>query len=177
MSVIILKSELAGKLIERDPERAKAEIADIERTSRAALADVRSTIRGYRTYSLDAEFKHARAALETAGLKVKTESTELNLTPTQESVVALVLREAVTNVVRHAQAGNCCLRLVPVEGTCLLEVQDDGIGGIQAEGNGLRGMRERIEALGGVLERETATGTSLRIRFPVVMKESRNGKL
>jgi two-component system, NarL family, sensor histidine kinase DesK len=140
------------------------------------LADVRSTIRGYRTYSLDAEFKHARAALETAGLKVKTESTELNLTPTQESVVALVLREAVTNVVLHAQAGNCCLRLVPVEGTCLLEVQDDGIGG-QAEGNGLRGMRERIEALGGVLERETATGTSLRIRFPVVMKESRNGKL
>jgi two-component system, NarL family, sensor histidine kinase DesK len=174
LSVVILKSELAGKLIERDPERAKAEIADVERTSRAALADVRSTIRGYRTYSLEAEFKQARAALETAGVNVKSESAEVNLTPTQESVVALVLREAVTNVVRHAHARNCHLRLVPMDGSCLLEVQDDGLGGVQPEGNGLRGMRERIEALGGALERETLAGTRLRIKFPVA-RES-NGK-
>jgi two-component system, NarL family, sensor histidine kinase DesK len=176
LSVIILKSELAGKLIDRDPERAKLEIADVERTSRAALAEVRSTIRGYRTYSLDAEFKHARAALETAGVKVKSESVEVRLTPAQESVVALVLREAVTNVVRHARARNCYLRLAPIDGSCVLEVQDDGLGGFQAEGNGLRGMRERIEALGGVLERETMAGTRLRIKFPLLTKESGNGK-
>ncbi len=167
LSVIILKSELAGKLIDRDPERAKAEIGDVERTSRAALADVRSTIRGYRSHSLEAELKQAKATLETAGLTVNAESAEVPLTPTQESVVALIVREAVTNVVRHAQARNCQLRLTPVNGSCLLEIADDGRGGKQVEGNGLRGMRERIEALGGTIERETTTGTKLRIQFPL----------
>jgi two-component system, NarL family, sensor histidine kinase DesK len=166
LSVIILKSELAGKLIDRDPERAKAEIADVEKTSREALAEVRITIRGYRGYSLEAELKQARATLETAGVKVQSESAEVALTPVQESVVALVVREAVTNVVRHAGARNCLLRLAPVNGSCRVEIQDDGRGG-GGEGNGLRGMRERIEALGGSLQRDTNSGTHLTIEFPI----------
>jgi two-component system sensor histidine kinase DesK len=168
LSVIILKSELAGKLIDRDPQRAKAEIADVERTSREALSEVRTTIRGYQGYSLEAEIKQARATLETAGVKVKSESAEVPLTPVQESVVALVVREAVTNVVRHAGARNCLLRLTPVNGTCRFEIQDDGRGGSTLEGNGLRGMRERIEALGGTLQRETNSGTRLTIEFPII---------
>ena len=168
LSVIILKSELAGKLIARDPERAKAEIGDVERTSREALAEVRNTIRGYRAHSLDAELKQAKATLETAGVAVKSEAVEMSLTPAQESVVAMIVREAVTNVVRHAGARNCLLRLAPVNGSCRLEIQDDGRGGGPAEGNGLRGMRERIEALGGALERETHSGTKLTIQFPLV---------
>jgi two-component system sensor histidine kinase DesK len=167
LSVIILKSELAGKLIDRDPQRAKAEMADVEQTSRAALAEVRSTIRGYRFHSLEAEIKQAKATLETAGVSVKSESRQVPLTPAQESVVALVVREAVTNVVRHAHALNCELRLAPANGNCLLEIQDDGCGGSQVEGNGLRGMRERIEALGGTLQRETVAGTHLTVRFPL----------
>ena len=167
LSVIILKSELAGKLIDRDPQRAKAEIADVEKTSREALAEVRTTIRGYRGYSLDAELKQARATLETAGVKVQSESAEVALTPVQESVVALVVREAVTNVVRHAGARNCLLRLTPVNGSCRFEIHDDGRGGGTVEGNGLRGMRERIEALGGTLHRETKSGTRLTIEFPI----------
>ncbi len=167
LSIIILKSELAGKLIDREPERAKAEIADVERTSREALSEVRSTIRGYRNHSLEAEFKHAKSTLETAGVALQAESVELPLTPAQESVVALIVREAVTNVVRHAHARHCSLRLAPVNGSCLLEVQDDGAGGAAVEGNGLRGMRERIEALGGTLERETGAGTRLKIQFPL----------
>jgi two-component system, NarL family, sensor histidine kinase DesK len=167
LSVIILKSELAGKLIDRDPARAKAEIGDVERTSRAALADVRNTIRGYRSHSLEAELKQAKATLETAGVAVKSEQAEVTLTPAQESVVALLVREAVTNVVRHARARNCQLRLLPVNGSCLLEIEDDGRGGQQAEGNGLRGMRERVQALGGTLERESGSGTRLRIQFPL----------
>jgi two-component system, NarL family, sensor histidine kinase DesK len=174
LSVIILKSELAGKLIERDPERAKAEIADVEHTSRAALAEVRSTIRGYRAHSLEAELKQAQAALETAGVTVKCEAAEIRLSPAQESVVALMVREAVTNVVRHAGAHNCLLRLTPVNGTCRFEIQDDGRGGGVIEGNGLRGMRERIEALGGTLQRETNSGTRLTIEFPI-NSGARNG--
>lgn len=167
LSVIILKSELAKKLIDRDPERAKAEIADVEQTSRDALAEVRSTIRGYRANSLEAELNQARATLETAGVAVKTDTAAITLTPAQESVVAMVVREAVTNVVRHAQAQNCNLRFVSVNGSCCLEIEDDGRGGFKAEGNGLRGMRERIEALGGTLERDTTSGTRLKIHLPL----------
>jgi two-component system, NarL family, sensor histidine kinase DesK len=167
LSVIILKSELAGKLIDRDPQQAKAEMADVEKTSRKALAEVRTTIRGYRSYSLEAEIKQARATLETAGVKVRSESADVSLSPVQESVVALVVREAVTNVVRHAGARNCLLRLTPVNGSCRFEIQDDGRGGGTVEGNGLRGMRERIEALGGTLQRETKSGTRLTIEFPI----------
>jgi two-component system sensor histidine kinase DesK len=167
LSVIILKSELAGKLLDRDPERAKAEIADVEQTSRAALAEVRSTIRGYRLNSLQSELKQAATALKAAGVQVNQETSEPQLTPTQESVLALVIREAITNVVRHASAKQCLVRLASANGTCILEVQDDGCGGLREEGNGVRGMRERVEALGGTLRHESKAGTKLIIQFPM----------
>ena len=107
MSLITLKSELARKLVDRDPERAKQEMQDVENTSRAALADVREAIRGYRSDGIFAELSRARAALETAGVTVKCDTAPLPLSPAQESVLALALREAVTNVVRHAQAQRC----------------------------------------------------------------------
>lgn len=165
LSIIILKSELAGKLLDRDPTRARMEIAEVENTARQALSEVRGTIRGYRSHSLEAELKHARATLATAGVTLDLESSEVPLTPVQESVVSLVLREAVTNVVRHAHAHRCSLRIAPVNGSCKVEIYDDGRGG-GCEGNGLRGMRERIEALNGTVEREVSDGTRLTIQFP-----------
>ncbi len=174
LSVIILKSELAGKLITMDPERARNEIRDVEQTSRQALADVRNAIRGYRAQSLDAELKQAKATLETAGVCVTAETSEVRLSPTQESVVALVVREAVTNVVRHAKASKCSLRMTPENGNCRIEIQDDGGGGVSVEGNGLRGMRERIQALGGTLERDTSKGTRLTIQFPLATSNAGN---
>lgn len=81
--------------------------------------------------------------------------------------MALSLREAVTNVLRHARATHCSLRLERSNGHCRLEIADDGRGGHQIEGNGLRGMRERIEALGGNLHRDTTKGTRLQITLPV----------
>src|SRR5581483_11337747 len=128
-------------------------------------------------HSLDTEIKQAKATLETAGVSVKSESTQVQLTPAQESVVALVVREAVTNVVRHARARTCGLRIAASNGDCLLEIQDDGCGGSSVEGNGLRGMRERIEALGGTLQRETMAGTHLTIRFPLSQAESQRQKV
>jgi two-component system, NarL family, sensor histidine kinase DesK len=169
LSVIILKSELAGKLIDRDPQRAKAEIGDVERTSRDALAEVRNTIRGYRLNSLAAELKQAESTLQLAGVSVISDTSEVPLTPAQESVVALVVREAVTNVVRHAAAKNCSVRLGSTNGSCLLEVQDDGRGAQRVEGNGLRGMRERVEALGGTLHFNSGSGTRLKIEFPLTL--------
>jgi len=167
LSLITLKSELAGKLIDRDLAQAKAEIRDVEQTARQALAEVRQAIGGYRSKGLDAEIRQARTTLETAGVTVNLESSPIELPANHESVLALSLREAVTNVLRHAHATRCSLRLERSNGHCQLEVQDDGRGGYQIEGNGLRGMRERVESLGGQLERDTSQGTRLKITLPV----------
>ena len=81
----------------------------------------------------------------------------------------------IAQLVRHARARNCHLRLTPVNGNCRIEIQDDGRGGGAVEGNGLRGMRERIEALGGTLQRENSVGTRLSIEFPLTQtKENGN---
>lgn len=168
LSVITLKSELAGKLIDRDPERAGKEIREVEQISRQALTDVRYAIRGYRSQGLVAELAQAKTTLETAGLTVQCDAaTTVKLPAVQESVLSLAVREAVTNVVRHAQARTCRMRLEQQNGTCRLEIHDDGCGTSNGEGNGLRGMRERVEMLGGTLQRSTAAGTTLTITLPL----------
>jgi len=168
LSVITLKSELAGKLMERDPERARKEIGEVENISRQALSDVRDAIRGYRSQGLVAELAQAKTTLETAGLAVQCDAaTTVKLPAVQESVLSLAVREAVTNVVRHAQARTCRMRLEQENGSCRLEIQDDGRGSSNGEGNGLRGMRERVEMLGGTLQRSTDSGTTLTITLPL----------
>src|SRR5580704_814842 len=168
LSVITLKSELAGKLIDRDPQRAGKEIGEVEQISRQALSDVRDAIRGYRSRGLVAELAQAKTTLETAGLTVQCDAaTTVKLPAVQESVLSLAVREAVTNVVRHAHAHACRMRLEQQNGSCRLEIQDDGRGGSTDEGNGLRGMRERVEMLGGTLIRDTAAGTTLVITLPL----------
>lgn len=168
LSVITLKSELAGKLMERDPERAGREIREVEEISRQALADVRDAIRGYRSKGLAAELAQAKSTLETAGVAVQCDTaTTMKLPAVQESVLSLAVREGVTNVVRHAKATMCRLRLEQQNGSCRLEIHDDGCGAGNGEGNGLRGMRERVEMLGGTLERTSDAGTTLTITLPV----------
>jgi len=168
LSVITLKSELAGKLIDRDPHRAGQEIREVEQISRQALSDVRDAIRGYRSKGLVAELAQAKSTLETAGLMVHVDAaTSMQLPPMQESVLSLAVREAVTNVVRHAQARTCRLRIEQQNGTCRLEVADDGQGFTSLEGNGLRGMRERVEMLGGTMERRNKSGTTLSVTLPI----------
>jgi two-component system sensor histidine kinase DesK len=167
LTLISVKSTLAAKLLDKDLEKARNEIADIEKVSREAIAEIRSTVRGFSTYKLTDEMQRAALALETAGVIAKTEIVEIPMSPAQESVAALIMREAVTNVVRHAHARQCVLRVAKNNGSCVVEVQDDGRGGNHAEGNGLRGMRERVEALGGTLVRDTSAGTKLRFEFPL----------
>ncbi|MGA7908393.1 MAG: sensor histidine kinase [Candidatus Sulfotelmatobacter sp.] len=168
LSVITLKSELAGKMMDRDPARAGKEIREVEQISRQALHDVRDAIRGYRSQGLAAELAQAKTTLETAGVAVQCDAVNgPPLSAVQESVLALAVREAVTNVMRHAQARTCRLHLEQQKGSCRLEIADDGRGGTQGEGNGLRGMRERVEMLGGTLVRDTEAGTRLTITLPL----------
>jgi len=167
LSVIILKSELASKLAERDPERARSEIRDVERISRDALTQVRAAVRGYRSGGLQAEVESARDALDAANVTLECDLANMQLPPAHEAVIALAIREAVTNIVRHARATHCRIALVPRDGAYDVTVVDDGRGGEEPFGSGLKGMRERIEALGGTLTRDGSKGTTVTITMRV----------
>ena len=153
LSVIVLKSELARKLLERDPERARTEIAEVERSAREALSEVREAIAGYRERSLSAELEQARLALTSADVDLELRVDEaLALDAQTEAVLTLVIREAVTNIIRHARAHRCWIHLSrsTPDAELVLEIGDDGGGRIRPEGGGVDGMRARIEALGGL---------------------------
>ena len=166
LTAVVVRAQLVQRLAEQDPARARAEAAGIEHAARDALSAVRETVAGYRTTSLADELVEASAALAAAGVEVHAEGLDVELAPEVESALAMALREAVTNVVRHAGARTCRVTLVH-DGTDLrLEVVDDGRGGGGPDGNGLRGMRERIAALGGRVERIAGAGTRLVVAVP-----------
>ncbi|HJT53024.1 MAG TPA: sensor histidine kinase [Candidatus Angelobacter sp.] len=167
LSLIVLKSELAGKLLEHDPARARQEIRELEQVSRNALSEVRQAVRGYRAGNLASEVARAKGTLETAGVAVECHVDPVSLSGSQENVMALALREAVTNVVRHANATQCTICVRVSDGQCAMEVIDNGRGGVAQEGNGLRGMRERAEALGGTVTRCMAEGFSVAVSLPL----------
>jgi two-component system sensor histidine kinase DesK len=155
-------------MADRDLARAIQEIRDVERISREALAEVRCALKGYRAAGLDAEIAQARATLETASINMQASVVRdaLELGPAHEVVLALVIREAMTNILRHSHATECDLRLTQADGVCILQIADNGCGGNGVEGQGIRGMRQRIETLGGNLERITSPGTTLIITLP-----------
>jgi two-component system sensor histidine kinase DesK len=176
LSVIVLKAELAGRLLERDPARAAAEIADVESTARTALAEVREAIGGYRAKGLAAELAAAKRTLDAAGVALTYETDEAAaeraLDATEETVLSLAVREAVTNIVRHAEATECRMRLATTgDGFHALLVEDNGRHAVTREGNGLRGMRERVQALGGRFSLKSGLvqrqGTSLLVELPI----------
>jgi len=167
LSVIVLKAELARRLIERDPARAAQEIAEVEKTARTALTEVRETIGGYRSQGLPAEMEQARNTLQSAGVALACESPLPHLHATEETVLCLAVREAVTNIVRHAHATHCSMRFAKSpDGFQTLLIADDGASPNLQEGNGLRGMRERVQSLGGRLSITTDPGVNLLIELP-----------
>ena len=176
LSVIVLKSELAGKLVERDPQRAAQEIAEVEKTARTALKEVREAIGGYRSQGLAAEVEMARNTLQTAGVALACESTLPKLTAAEETVLCLALREAITNIVRHAHATQCRMRFATTEDRFhSLRVEDDGPNPVKQEGNGLRGMRERVQSLGGRFSISSEHGTILLVELPMTAASSSTG--
>ena len=166
LSLIVLKAELARKLAERAPGRAALEMAEVERVAREALAQVREVVKGYRG-SLGEELKQVRMALEAAGITHDLPLVPPSLPSTYEGGLALVLREAVTNVIRHSGASRVRIGLETAPEGVHLTIEDDGRGlGHSVEGNGLLGMRERVTALGGTLSVESGSGTRLSVLLP-----------
>ncbi|QOR70675.1 sensor histidine kinase [Ruania alkalisoli] len=148
LTVVTVKAELAERLIEADPVAAKAEIAAIRSLTREALGELRATVSGLRVARLADELTAAQEALTDAGIDADVPTDPAVVDPRHRIVVAWVLREAITNVVRHSGAGRCEVSL----GSSSLVVADDGVGpGGAAEAGGLRGARERVDAAGGTL--------------------------
>ena len=174
LSVVALKAELASRLLGRDDARVSRELGDIHDVSRQALSEVRTAVRGYRAGSgagLRRELSDARRAVTAVGVELEVEEegfAELaeHMEAEQEAVLALALRECVTNVVRHSRAQSCWIRAVVEPDAYGVEVADDGRGITGPLGSGLEGMRERVRGLGGRLERSAGSGTTLRVLFP-----------
>lgn len=153
LSLIAVKSELAERLIERDPDRAREEIASLGQTAREALSEVREAIQDMREQDLDAALEQARLSLRAADVALTLDTASAPELPMRtRSMLALIVREAVTNILRHADARTCTIRLAASEAGSVLEILDDGRGTIRPDGSGVAGMRARIESLGGELE-------------------------
>jgi two-component system, NarL family, sensor histidine kinase DesK len=157
LSMITLKSELAGCLIKEEPERCAQELAEIERVSRKTLREVREAVAGYRQPTLVNELDGARQLLEAAGIDAQIESIQEALPPAFDAALAWTVREGVTNVIRHSCARHCRIHLTQKNGTVRAEVLNDGgergpVENRARRGLGLAGLRERVCTLGGYLE-------------------------
>lgn len=156
LSMIALKSELAGRLIEKDAVRAGQEIQEVERAARQALREVRTAVAGYRQPTLGSELNGARQILEAAGIECLVENTAGALPPAMEAVLAWTVREGVTNVVRHSRARRCRIRIVREADAVCGEVTNDGYQSQNPPstgmGAGLSGLAERVAAQGGRVE-------------------------
>lgn len=163
LSVITLKSELASKLIDKDTSKAKKEMQEVERISRETLAEVRSAVTGYRQKGFMAEIASAKLALEAANVSFSFKGDAQRLNAQQESTLSLVLREAVTNIIRHAKASRCTVELRETKETLEFEIRDNGVGMQSKVGNGLAGIEERVMLLGGKFDIYSSQGTQLLI--------------
>lgn len=170
LSLIVLKSELASRLMEKTPDRAKSEIQELERIAREALREVRQAVAGYRQPTLLRELDGARQMLEAAGIACLIENAAGSLPPAVDTALAWVVREGVTNVIRHSRARQCTIWVCRTNRTIRAEIFNDGEptrnDGTRRGGSGLVGLRERLETFGGSIQWEpslAADGAGFRL--------------
>ena len=166
LSLNVLKARLANKLINKDVDKASQEISDIEQISRDALQEVRDAVQGYRSAGFSGELENALLALEAADITGEFSTADITLEPTQDCVLAMTLREAITNVIRHSDAKRCHVSLSTSDAAIELEIVDDGRGGRFVEGSGLSGMRERLISNGGALNIDSSDGMKVTASLP-----------
>lgn len=199
LSLIALKGEVVEKLIDRHPDRAKEEAREIRETARAALKQMRELVTEMKVATFIDEYHHAVSLCAAAGISLKLfyhslsgshlsewqgwdalANLSLPLTPLQETILAMCLRETITNVVRHSRATSCTIRLDIQEGEVCVTVSDDGIGlkpeQANTSSNGIAGLRQRLILVDGSLSLSSSPGkgTEATLRIPRVI---RNGKV
>lgn len=181
LSLIGLKSDLAGKLVFQDPERAQAEMLEVQQTARTALKEVREMVTQMRGTRLDEEMHRVGQILTVAGIELTLAGDPklANTTLLAENVLSMCLKEAVTNVVKHSGASKCSISILSDENYVAVSVWDDGIGMTLKpgyyRGNGLRGMKERLEFVNGSLELASDKGTMVTFRVPHAVKQPIKG--
>ena len=164
LSLITLKLELSRKLFDRDTEAARREVTEAEKVARHALAEVRSAVSGIRATDLAAELASARLLLESSCVHLDYGRLPADLPGDIERGFSLILREAITNIARHAEASQARIELVRERASVSMLISDNGRGGIGQDGNGLCGMRERVRALAGTLTIESPRGQGTRLK-------------
>ncbi|WP_227013666.1 sensor histidine kinase [Paenibacillus psychroresistens] len=186
LSLITLKSELAEKLMIKNPERAAQEVKDIQTTSRAALKQLRELVSGMNAVTVRDEITHAKQILAAAGivLEVKGDMDNGVMTPLVDNIMGMCLREAVTNVVKHSKASGCAIEWKGEAGSYILKVMDKG-SGVDVDScngdvskNGLNGMRERLKLVDGELQFESVIdqGTTVTFKVPNVNRAIEAGR-
>jgi two-component system, NarL family, sensor histidine kinase DesK len=148
LTTITVKAGLARRLGGSNPERAFEEVAQVEALARRSLADVRAAVADYREVTLAGELATGREVLRAAGISAEVPRAIDVVDPAHQELFGWVVREGLTNVVRHARASTCTILL----SACSIEIVDDGVGGAALPGNGLSGLRERVAAAGGVVD-------------------------
>lgn len=179
LSLITLKSQLVEKLIVKNPERASTEAKEITQTSRTALKQLRELISDMRMITVEEELEQIKAILQAANieLEIKQETSASLLSPIEQNILGMCLREAVTNVVKHSKATRCIVSVRELQGELILTVEDNGIGLADQnhDGNGIRGMKERIALIDGFVELGTINpGTLLTVKVPVVIRTGKD---
>jgi two-component system sensor histidine kinase DesK len=174
LSLITLKSELAGRLLKKNPHAATEQVHEVERVARQALREVREAVAGYRQRTLRGELDGARQILEAAGIECTIECDPQSLPPSTDMVFAWVVREAVTNVIRHSRAQHCLIRITSTDGYVHVEINNDGYARNETStvewGSGLSGLAERVAKEGGKLEvgrQPTSNGPSFQLRVEI----------
>ncbi|CAN5770805.1 sensor histidine kinase [soil metagenome] len=177
LSLITLKSELAGRLLTTAPEKAKAEVDDIEEVARRALREVREAVAGYRSSTLDEELAGAAEMLGAAGIECRIEN-EADVLPNEiDAVLAWAVREGTTNVIRHSRAKGCEILLARSDGEVHAEITDDGQGKVKEgnSGSGLPGLAERVASFGGGgFEAGPLPGRGFRLRVSLPLDGAAN---
>jgi len=172
LSLIALKSELARRLLARDPAAVEREVRDIESVARTSLQEARAAVRGLRSASLQVELDTATDALDAAGIDVVVRS-ERRPPDGLEAPLAFAVREATTNVIRHSRARHCEIAVRRTAEAAEVEIRDDGIGppSPETEGSGLRGLGERLAMVGGTLDAGPAPSGGFRVLARVPLRQ------
>ena len=177
LSTIALKTQVARRLVTRDPEAAERELQEVEALTQRSLAEVRDAVGGYRRITLAGEIEGARSALAAAGIAA-TVTTDGPAPDDASSVLAWTIREGVTNVIRHSGARRCDIVVHSDDGAATVEVVDDGKGPPSLlmfrpdsqQGSGLTGLGERLRSVGGHLEAGRLGGGGFRLAASVPLK-------
>lgn len=171
LSTVAVKAELAAELASRGKDGAAEEMREVRRIAEDALREVRELVAGIRAPNLETELAGARSLLGSAGVSVSVTTDDAVLPPPTHEALAWVVREAVTNVVRHSGASRCTIDLRVVDGSAVLEIVNDGAHPHEGRGTGLVGLAERLERVAGTLRTERA-GSQFRLeaRVPVVQE-------